>query len=285
MKLVYRLSFILGLFLVACQSTTDSPSTSNQEEKGVEFDPQKDFLLGNFDCKTDVDDLHSIAAFATIFQDSAFANIKHHAVAGAYGVQDGLYVPPNSLFQLSLGSNWTDAHEKGSKAVDKVYELVAITLKEGGNIWIAEAGQSDFSAALVKKVQTKMPEVKTPDRIHVVQHSDWNEEVTDKQALAFVQAETHYHKIPDGNAEGNGTPGFRTPEFEGWRTMLTDSALLSYWELAVDLGHQYNGKEGRYLNEAIKANGLDFSDHSEVCWILGLADLKDTEAYFQRFGK
>jgi len=48
----------------------------------------------------------------------------------------------------------------------------------------------------------------------------------------------------------------------------------------VDLGNKYNAKDGRYNNEAVSAGGLDFSDLSEVCWILGLEEIKDTEQFF-----
>ena len=39
------------------------------------------------------------------------------------------------------------------------------------------------------------------------------------------------------------------------------------------------------INEAISAGGLDFSDHSEVCWILGLQDIKDTEEFFNLYAQ
>jgi len=120
-------------------------------------------------------------------------------------------------------------------------------------------------------------------RIHLVQHSDWNEEVTSPASLDFVKTNIDYHKIPDGNGVGNGTPGFRSPEYTMWKEKISDPKLIEIWQLAIDLSNRYNGKEGRYYNEAIAAGGLDFSDLSEVCWILGLQDIKDTEHFFNRF--
>ena len=58
---------------------------------------------------------------------------------------------------------------------------------------------------------------------------------------------------------------------------------MDIWQLAIDISNEYNGKEGRYNNAAIAAGGLDFSDLSEVCWILGLRDIKDTEHFFKLF--
>ncbi len=247
------------------------------------FNMEKDLLLVQFDCKTDVDDLQTVAALVTLLSDSGFSKIHYHAVAGTYGIQDGLYVPPNDLFQLAFGDNWTDAHENLKDAVERVKTIVKTTLADQGDIWIAEAGQSDFTAALVKAVQSDLPGISVSQRIHVVQHSDWNEKVTSPGSLQFVKNNTDYHKIPDGNTVGNGTPGFRSPDYTQWRNKIANPRLIAIWQLAVDLSDKYNGKEGRYNNEAISAGGLDFSDLSEVCWIFGLQDIKDTEHFFNLY--
>lgn len=246
---------------------------------------EKDLLLAQFDCKTDVDDLHSVAALATLLSDPKFSEINYHAVAGTYGIQEGLYVPPNALFQRAFGDNWTDAHENLDAAVEKVKNIVKTTLANQGDIWIAEAGQSDFTARLVKAVQSDLPDIPVSQRIHVVQHSDWNEKVTSPESLEFVKKNTDYHKIPDGNKVGNGTPGFHSPGYTQWKSKISDPELIEIWKLAIDISNEYNGKEGRYNNEAISTGGLDFSDLSEVCWILGLQDIKDTEQFFNLYSK
>ena len=121
------------------------------------FDKDKDLLLAHYDCKTDVDDLQTVAAFATLLSDDKFSRINYHAVAGAYGIQEGLYVPPNDLFELAFGDNWTDAHENFQNAVTRVKEIAIVTLEDQGDIWIADAGQSDFSAELIKSIQADLP--------------------------------------------------------------------------------------------------------------------------------
>lgn len=249
------------------------------------FDLGKDMLLMHFDCKTDVDDLQAAAGLKTLMSHPNFMHVNYHAVAGTYGIQEGLYVPPNELFRLTFGRNWTDAHNRMESAAEEVAQKALPVLEAQGDIWIAEAGQSDFSAHLVKKLQSKLPELETKKRIHIVQHSDWNEEVTSPGLLAFAQQQTNYHKIKDGNAVGNGTPGFRTPGYTQWKEQVTDPKLKAIWELAVELSNKYNGKEGRYNNEAVAKNGLDFSDLSEVCWMLQLEDIKDTEEFFERYAR
>jgi hypothetical protein len=249
------------------------------------FNIDKDLLLVQFDCKTDVDDLHTVAAFATLVSNQRFSKINYHAVAGTYGTQGGLYVPPNDLFQLAFGDNWTDAHNNMKGAVEKVKSLVIKTLIQDGDLWIADAGQSDFSAELVNAIQKELPNIETSKRIHVIQHAEWNEEVTTPEKLDFVKGNTDYIKIPDGNAVGNGTPGLRSAKFTQWDNVISNPELIEIWQLAVDLANHYNGKEARYNNEAILAGGLDFSDLSEVCWILGFQDIKDIEHFFSLFSK
>jgi hypothetical protein len=256
-------------------------SKLQNEEK---FNFEKDLLIVNFDCKTDVDDVHSAAALKMMLSSPQFKKVKYHAVAGTYGIQEGLYVPPNDLFELSFGKNWTDAHSNREIAVEKVKIIALKILSKNGNIWIAEAGQSDFSAALIAAILVKMPSIDLKSRIHVVQHSNWNEEVTSKEALTYVKNTISYHKIADGNVVGNGTPGFRTPGYTQWKEKTKNKKLLEIWSLAVQIGEKYNGKEGRYNNQAISQNGLDFSDLSEVCWILGKESIKDTDEFFDLFG-
>lgn len=271
------------LFFFIILSISAFYTSIDMDSKPRTFNKAKDLLLVQFDCKTDVDDLQTAAALATLLSDSNFTNINYHAVAGTYGMQEGLYVPPNDLFQLAFGDHWTDAHNNMKGAVEKVKPLVIKTLSKNGHVWIADAGQSDFSAELVKAVQKDLPKIKTSKRIHVVQHADWNEEVTTPEKLDFVKQNTSYIKIPDGNGVGNGTPGFRSPDFTGLDDKITNPKLKKIWQLAIDLSNRYNGKEGRYLNEAIAAGGLDFSDLSEVCWILGINNIKDTEQFFNLY--
>ena len=280
-----KLKTIAFIALVITSISSQANILDNVSPKQGRFNIEKDLLLVQFDCKTDVDDLHTVAAFTTLVSRQAYSKINYHAVAGTYGTQEGLYVPPNDLFQLAFGDNWTDAHNNMKGDVEKVKPLAIKTLKQGGNLWIADAGQSDFSAELVKAIQEDLPKIETLKRIHVVQHSEWNEEVTAPEKLDFVKRNTDYIKIPDGNAVGNGTPGFRSAEFTQWENVITNSDLTEIWQLAVDLANKYNGKEGRYTNEAILAGGLDFSDLSEVCWILGLQDIKDVEHFFNFVSK
>ena len=279
-----RSGFHLGALGFGLLLTVGS-ATEVLENRIGRFDPSRDLFLAHFDSKTDVDDLHSIAGVATVLADPRFAKVNFQAVAGADGVQDGLYVPSNELFELAFGSQWSDAHNAYDEALQQVFGKVERTLKQGGSIWIAEAGQSDFSADLAKRVLQYLPGVDLREHFHIVQHSNWNEEVTDAEDLQFVQTHTAYQKIPDGNGFNNGTPGFRDPNWIDWKSYIKDARLTEIWEMALEIANRYNAAEGRYLNTAIQEGGMDFSDVVETCWIFGFEALPDAEAFFKEFAQ
>lgn len=273
-----ELAVLISIFLSACGFQGDSaPDLLGR------FDQGKDLYLAHFDVKTDVDDVHSVAGVATMLADPRFSRVRYHAVAGAYGIQEGLYVPAESVFELAFGDHWSDAHGDFDKALDEVRSLSVETLNNGGSIWIADGGQSDFSAALIRSIQERIPASTLKGRVHVVQHADWNEEVTTAEDLAFVKDSASYHKIPDGNAVGNGSPGFRSNTVVDWQEHVSDVRLTEIWTAALEVANRYNGADGRYLNEAIQAGGLDFSDVAETTWIFGFNDLVDAKDFFEEF--
>ena len=286
-----KYSLLSGLCLLfACTNNqsqsaeNDTPKTGGSSTEVIgRFDPAKDVLLAHFDCKTDVDDVHSVAGLATLMSARQFQDIDYHAVAGAYGTQKGLYVPPDDLFELALSGRWSDAHADRDHALTEVHAKVVGVLQKGGDVWIADGGQSDFSADVIRKVQDSHPDIDTRKRFHIVQHADWNELVTGPENLAFAKEQADYHRIKSGNVVGNGTPGFRSDEVIDWQSSITDSKLVEIWNLAIEIGHRYNGKEGRYLNKSVAAGGLDFSDLAETLYIFGMEDVVDANDFFSRF--
>jgi len=273
-----ELTLLICISLSACGFQEDS-----EPDLLGRFDRHKDLYLAHFDVKTDVDDVHSVAGVATMLADPRFSEVRYHAVAGTYGIQEGLYVPAEEIFDLAFGENWSDAHGDFDKALGEVSSISIETLNDGGSIWIADAGQSDFSAALIRNIQELAPESNVKDRVNVVQHADWNEEVATAEDLAFVKESASYQKIPDGNAIGNGSPGFRSKTDVNWQEYVSDVRLTEIWTMAVEIANKYNGADGRYLNEAIRAGGFDFSDVAETAWIFGFSDLADVNDFFEEF--
>ena len=96
--MVSRTLIIVAIILLSCRSN----DIDNSKLQVGSFNIEKDLLLVQYDCKTDVDDLHTVAAFFTLMSNVTYSNINYHAVAGTYGIQNGLYVPPNPLFELAF---------------------------------------------------------------------------------------------------------------------------------------------------------------------------------------
>ncbi|QHJ12698.1 hypothetical protein FX988_02956 [Paraglaciecola mesophila] len=275
----------LVFLLLRFDISTASPATNHAQattKAPYQFDKNQDLLLLHFDLKTDVDDVHTIAAMHSILQSPQFNRLNYWAVSGTYGIQSGLYVPADHLFDLVFNANWTNAHMQRQKALNDTVQKVSTTLAQGGRVWISEAGQSDFTQHLIQQLKvngTSLPK----EKIVLVQHSEWNEKETSKNALAFVKQNTTYYKIPDGNASANGTPGFNTLDFTV--NPLENNPLLDtqIWQEANKVSSQYNGVNGRYLNKTIHSGGADFSDLVEVVWILGITGVNTVDAFFTQF--
>lgn len=271
-------TFVLSVIAICLFGCGQGPNP-----KAHKFNIEHDLLLVFFDSKTDVDDIHTIAGVATIMSHPNFDALNVHAVAGTYGIQSGLYVPSNDLFEMVFDERWSDAHADKTVALNEVSELVLSALKRGGRVWIAEAGQSDFSAELIRKLGQLLPKEDLKSQLTIVQHSDWNEENTTEADLKFVKKAANYQRIPDGNIVGNGTPGFVSETNTLPTQRLSNDKLHKIWSKAIDIATHFNGLEGRYNNPHVAKGGLDFSDLAEVCWILECDDLKDTHAFFERF--
>lgn len=256
----------------------------NSNSAEPKFDMKKDLLLLNFDLKTDVDDVHTIAALDLILQADKFKNLNHYAVSGTYGVQAGLFVPANELFDNVFKERWTDLHNERTVAIDDTVKEVTRVLSNGGKIWVVEAGQSDFTQTLLLTLIEKGVKYSKKQFI-TVQHADWNENETSVNALNYVKNNTTYLRIADGNKEGNGTPGFNNASYSA--KSLENKNLLSSktWILANKISTKYNGINGRYNNKAISGGGADFSDLVEVTYILDIKNTPTVAAFFATFNK
>jgi hypothetical protein len=265
-------------FIVALSLSMSSYATTPK------FSMDKDLLLLNFDLKTDVDDVHTIAALDLILQADEFKSLNYFAVSGTYGAQAGLFVPANELFKNVFNKRWTDLHNERTVAINDTVKEVTNVLSNGGKVWVVEAGQSDFTQTmLLTLIENGVKYSK--DQIITVQHADWNENETSVDALEYVKNNTTYIRITDGNKEDNGSPGFNDATYSA--KSLENKNLLSSktWILANEISTKYNGINGRYDNKAISGGGVDFSDLVEVTYILDINNTPTVTAFFDKFNK
>jgi hypothetical protein len=171
--------------------------------------------------------------------------IKAHvvAVSGAYGKNAGEF---NANSDAVMDAAWNDCGEWLAAHTDREYVVIELrkrwitVLKDNGDIWVKEGGQSDITADVVKRIRNQAPYLDTATRIHVVQHSQWNEDQTTDAALTYARENTQYVRIRDANAYLNIKGGDRAsveaasshPNFgTAWRVPDSASSATSTREL------------------------------------------------------
>lgn len=234
------------------------------------FDAGKDLLSLHYDHAPDKDDGHSAAADRTILESIHGRDwIKKHvvAVSGAYGKNANSF---NSGSDKVMDAVWNDCggwlagHENRKQVVVDLARRWSGALEVGGDVWVKEGGQSDITAEVVRRLREQSAELDTARRIHVVQHSKWNERQTTEEALALIMKQTDRIKIRDANAYLNKKGG--DAAFE--KAALAHPVFGPAWKAAFD-----------YYDPAIR---LDFSDTGELMHILGLGEM-DIDAFRKRF--
>jgi len=263
MMKMQMLAFAVGLAVAAplCGTAGDKPRP---------FNPERDLLSLHYDHAPDKDDGDSAAADRTMLE-SLYGRpwIKGHvtAVSGAYGKNAKRF---NARSDAVMDAAWNDCggwlagHTHRAGVIAELAERWGATLKAGGDVWVKEGGQSDLTAEVIRRIKAKHPALDTTARIHVVQHSAWNEKNTTDAALAYTRQQTHYIKIPDANAYLNVKGG--DAAFE--RAALAHPVFGPVWKSAF----AYYDPQER----------LDFSDTGELMRILGLGEI-GIDGFRQRF--
>lgn len=60
------------------------------------------------------------------------------------------------LFNLAFGNRWLDAYLDREATVKKLADRMQKAIRDGGKVWVAEAGQSEVTAAAVNLVPEMM---------------------------------------------------------------------------------------------------------------------------------
>lgn len=242
----------------SCQlssSTTPAtnPVTSPTNTGANGFNSSTDLVALHFDHAPDRDDGHAAAAALAV---TTKLGLNVQVVGGTYGVWSAdRYVSESEQLMNSVwGSNWLNAHSNRELAVAQATNRWVTTIAAGGDVWIAEGGPSDFTVAVINNINSQFPEIATAQRIHLVQHSVWNEDHTLRSSLDFVRGKVRYIKIEDGN-EPNSTADFRQ-----YSQSFVDGVLASQYTSAWRAAFGYLSPNEK----------LDFSDTVELLYIVGI---------------
>lgn len=244
------------------------------------FNKNTDLLLANFDLLPDDDDVHAAAALGCMLKHEDFEGVNYYAVAGAYGSQEpnsgGSYTFINTVapefFTTLFGnenSKWTNADSDWNGSVTRVTAEVVEVLNAGGNVFVQEAGQSDFTYDVCHAAMDAGVSAATiASNVIVVQHSNWNINNTTTAKKNWIRGgNVVYVKIEDGNYD-NTSPNYKDGDNTQWLTdaMSEDNPneyAQVYWTMANEICENWTV----YNNSAISAGGVDFSDCSENWYI------------------
>ena len=237
------------------------PADVYADDTEPSFDPDKDLLSLHYDHAPDKDDGHSAAADRTILETMFGKDwIKDHvlAVSGTYGENAKTFNPKSDhvmdvTWNDSIG--WIVGHKRHDKAAQEILKRWVKTLEDGGDVWVKEGGQSDLTADVIKLIKKAKPDLDTTKRIHVVQHSNWNEDKTTDEDLAYAKQETNYIRIKDANRFLNIKGGNKAFE----QAAAAHPVFGDAWQAAFE----YYSPRKR----------LDFSDTGELMRILELGEI------------
>jgi hypothetical protein len=258
---------IVAVLSICVLAVTGLAAAENDERA---FNSEKDLLSLHYDHAPDKDDGHSAAADRTLIASvfgAEWISIHVLPVSGTYGKNKHSFNAKSDAVMDAVWNGcggWVAADRDWDAAVKAVYTRWHTTLAAGGDVYVKEGGQSDITAAVVKLLRKEHPQIATRQRIHVVQHSDWNEDQTTREALEYVKENTHYIRIADANAYLNVKGG--DAAFE--KAATAHPVFGAAWQAAFE-----------YYPPAQR---LDFSDTGELLHILGLGEM-GIEDFRQRF--
>lgn len=233
-----------------------------------------DLIALHYDIAPDLDDLHALAAGCTV---TKCFGIDPCVVIGAHGGINGREAQykqspggtsstrqelANAVAQAAYGNNGyidTNGESTGQwdQAVQEACQKWLPVIQSGNDIWVADGGPMDFTADVLDCVVAAGVSLnQLKQRVHVVQHSAWNENNTQPGKLNVVQNQTDYIKIQDGNNPNSTADLNDNSDLNSFENWANSSDCSAAWAAAFD-GYDPNDK-------------LDFSDTVELLHILGI---------------
>ena len=161
------------------------------------------------------------------------------------------------------GNNYLDAHNQRTASVNTSANEWASVLANGGSVWVAEGGQSDFSADIVRRIASQFSGINLK-KITIVQHSAgstaYNERFTDAANLTYLRNTISYQTIPTGNAGNNGSADLNSQS-----SFFVSTARSGRFSTEWNAAFNYLRPDCAIRTENCK---LDFSDTVEVLYLV-----------------
>jgi len=214
----------------------------------------------HYDVCPDLDDVQAMVANYAILD---VQNVRVLPVIGTCGLEiadrynNGGETLFNKLYPdgLNVDRDYTGSVRAAAAAWEE-------TLDAGYEVLVAEGGQSDFTAHVVRELGNR-PDLRN---ITVVQHAvGYNEGNTMASNLTFLRNTVNYVNIPNGNSEGNGSAnlaswqaGIQDPE--PFVDAALDSRYAELWLEAFNVLSPYCRPQSFQCR-------VDFSDSVELLYL------------------
>lgn len=237
-----------------------------------------DLLVLHYDNCPDKDDGHAIPAGKSVVEKYDINNVL--AVNGTCGNSIRIRFNPasNAVMNASWGTEFLDASGQRAAALQHSVTRWAEVLANGASVWVAEGGQSDFTADVVREIETRYSNIDLK-RIHVIQHSTgpvaYNEKFTDNSNLNYLKSNVSYQAIANGNIGGNGSANLNQQSF-----YFVSTAQASRFSAEWNAGFAYLQPDCSIRTENCK---LDFSDTVGLLYIVDDKDTRNVNDFANKY--
>ena len=255
------------------------------------FNSARDLLVLHYDFGRDRDESHAATANKALVD--IFNIPQLWVVSGTNSLWQNRYLPgADALMNQVYGDGrWTRANILDTASFNAAAAASTNrwlqTLNNGGEIWVAEGGPGDFTRRVLQAVKNSVSDCVAMTKIHIVQHSATNELNTGRDVdesrnndLAFIQANTDYIKIDDGNRTNSTADLHANDNREADNRDFINQALSSRWSSEWQAAFEFLAP-----GIDVRSGKLDFSDTVELLHILNvpLSDVADWDDFADRF--
>lgn len=237
-----------------------------------------DLLVLHYDNCPDRDDGQAIPAGKSVVETLGIDAVMVANGTCGNSIRDRFNPGSFAVVQASWGSNYLNVADQRDSATLAATNRWATTLANGGQVWVAEGGQSDFTADVVRRIAARYPNMDLK-RIHIIQHSAgataYNEMFTSSSNLTYLKNRTSYQPIANGNVGGNGSADLNSQS-----AYFVATARAGRFSTEWNAGFAYLPPDCAVRTERCK---LDFSDTVELLYIVGDTRTKTVDDFADNY--
>jgi len=174
-----------------------------------------------------------------------------------------------AVARATWGNQWLDYFNNGQQSIQTATQRWAQVLSNGGDVWVAEGGPSDFTASVLTSLDRQFPSLNLK-KVHVIQHAagarSFNE--ANSARIGIVKRLSDYRAIPNGNIGGNGSANLNS---------------LSTFFVGVARQSEFASEWNAAFNYLPPTRRLDFSDTVELLYLINDTSTKTVDDFARKY--